>query len=157
MIHFAGIEGASWFFSKTAAIDYDYIGLSYYPIWHGKDLTVIKTTIDALGKKFSKKVLIAETAYPFTLLHNDQTNNIVGTNDQLVPGYPATPAGQRTFVMDIKNIVKSSEFGQGFAYWGGEWVAFKGPQSTTGSTFENQALYSFDNNALSVMQAFSKE
>ena len=59
--------------------------------------------------------------------------------------------------MDIKNIVKASQFGQGFAYWGGEWVAFKGPQSTSGSTFENQALYSFDNNALSVMQAFSKE
>jgi arabinogalactan endo-1,4-beta-galactosidase len=59
--------------------------------------------------------------------------------------------------MDIKNIVKTSQFGQGFAYWGGEWVAFKGPQSTSGSTFENQALYSFDNNALSVMQAFSKD
>ena len=159
MIHYAGVEGGAtdWFFTKMKSVDYDYIGLSYYPVWHGKDLTVVKNTIDALGKKFSKKVLIAETAYPFTLLYNDQTNNIVGTNDQLVPGYSATPTGQRTFVMDIKNIVKTSEFGQGFAYWGGEWVAFKGPQSTSGSTFENQALYSFDNNALSVMQAFSKE
>ncbi|MCV2487503.1 arabinogalactan endo-1,4-beta-galactosidase [Flavobacterium sp. SH_e] len=159
MIHYAGVDGGStdWFFNKMKNVDYDYIGLSYYPVWHGKDLEVVKNTINALGSKFSKKVLIAETAYPFTLLHNDQTNNIVGTNDQLVPGYPATPAGQRTFVTDIKNIVKTSEFGQGFAYWGGEWVAFKGPQSTSGSTFENQALYSFDNNALSVMQAFSKD
>ena len=159
MIHYAGVKASDtdWFFGKVKAVDYDYIGLSYYPVWHGKDLTVVKSTIDALGIKFSKKVLIAETAYPFTLLHNDQTNNIVGTSDQLVPGYPATPAGQRTFVMDIKNIVKASQFGQGFAYWGGEWVAFKGQQSTSGSTFENQALYSFDNNALSVMQAFSKE
>lgn len=159
MIHYAGVDGGAtdWFFNKMKSIDYDYIGLSYYPVWHGKDLNVVKNTIDGLGKKFSKKVLIAETAYPFTLLPNDQTNNIVGTSDQLVPGYPATPAGQRTFVTDIKNIVKTSEFGQGFAYWGGEWVAFKGSQSTTGSTFENQALYSFDNNALSVMQAFSKD
>lgn len=159
MIHYAGVNGGDtdWFFNKMKSVDYDYIGLSYYPIWHGKDLTVVKNTIDALGEKFSKKVLIAETAYPFTLLYNDQTSNIVGSNDQLVPGYPATPAGQRTFVSDIKNLVKASAFGQGFAYWGGEWVAFKGPQSQSGSTFENQALYSFDNNALSVMQAFSKE
>lgn len=159
MIHYAGVNGSDtdWFFNKMKSIDYDYIGLSYYPVWHGKDLATVKSTIDALGKKYSKKVLIAETAYPFTLASNDWTNNIVGLENQLVPGYPATPAGQRTFVLAIKNLVKSSEYGQGFAYWGGEWVAFKGKQAASGSTFENQAFYSFDNNALSVLQAFSKE
>jgi arabinogalactan endo-1,4-beta-galactosidase len=159
MIHYAGVNTGStdWFFNKMKAIDYDYIGLSYYPVWHGKDVNQVKTTIDALGKKYSKKVLIAETAYPFTLSFNDFTNNIVGAEDQLISGFPATPAGQRTFVLAIKNLVKSSEYGQGFAYWGGEWVAFKGTQSKSGSTFENQALYSFDNNALSVMQAFARD
>ena len=159
MIHYAGINagGTDWFFNKMKTIDYDYIGLSYYPVWHGKDISQVKTIIDALGKKYSKRVLIAETAYPFTLSFNDFTNNIVGAADQLVPNYPATPAGQRTFVMAVRAQVKASEYGQGFAYWGGEWVAFKGQQATSGSTFENQALYSFDNNALSVMQAFSKD
>ena len=158
MIHYAGIsgEGTNWFFDKMNSIDYDYIGLSYYPMWHGKDLTQVGSTIDALGTKFGKKVVIAETSYPFTLLYNDFTNNIVGSNDQLIPEYPATPAGQKAFVLAVRASVESSEHGQGFAYWGGEWVAFRGKQSAFGSTYENQALYSFDNNALSVMQAFAR-
>jgi len=38
MIHFAGFDGADWFYSNLLAqtVNYDYIGLSYYPIWHGK-------------------------------------------------------------------------------------------------------------------------
>ena len=157
MIHYAGVSATdtNWFFTKVKSVDYDYIGLSYYPIWHGKDLATIKTTIDALGKNFSKKVLIAETAYPFTLGFNDWTNNIVGLDSQLVSGYPATAEGQKNFVLAIKDLVKSSTYGQGFAYWGGEWVSFKGNQATNGSTFENQAFYDFSNKALPVLQAFT--
>lgn len=157
MIHYAGVSATdtNWFFTKVKSVDYDYIGLSYYPIWHGKDLATIKTTIDALGKNFSKKVVIAETAYPFTLGFNDWTNNIVGLDSQLVSGYPATAEGQKNFVLAIKDLVKSSTYGQGFAYWGGEWVSFKGNQATNGSTFENQAFYDFSNKALPVLQAFT--
>jgi len=157
MIHYAGVNASDtdWFFGKVKTVDYDYIGLSYYPIWHGKDLTVVKSTIDALGTKFSKKVIIAETAYPFTLDWNDKTNNIMGQENQLVSGYPATPEGQKNYMLAIKNLVKTSKSGIGFAYWGGEWIAFKGTASTNGSTFENQAFYDFSNKALPVLQAFS--
>jgi len=157
MIHYAGVKASDtdWFFGKVKSVDYDYIGLSYYPVWHGTDLSVVKSTIDALGTKYSKKVLIAETAYPFTLLWNDQTNNIVGNANQLVSGYPATPDGQKSYVLAIKDLVKTSKTGIGFAYWGGEWIAFKGTTSTNGSTFENQAFYDFSNKALPVLQAFS--
>lgn len=157
MIHYAGVKASDtdWFFGKVNSVDYDYIGLSYYPIWHGTDLSVVKSTIDALGTKYSKKVLIAETAYPFTLLWNDNTGNIVGNENQLVSGYPATPDGQKNYVLAIKDLVKTSKNGIGFAYWGGEWIAFKGTASTNGSTFENQAFYDFSNKALPVLQAFS--
>jgi arabinogalactan endo-1,4-beta-galactosidase len=158
MIHYAGVNASdtNWFFNKIKSVNYDYIGLSYYPVWHGKDLTSVKTTIDALGKTYNKKVLIAETAYPFTLDYNDWTNNIVGLDSQLISGYPATPDGQKSFVLAIKELVKSSTYGQGFAYWGGEWIAFKGNQATNGSTFENQAFYDFSNKALPILGAFSK-
>ncbi|WP_281637652.1 glycoside hydrolase family 53 protein [Flavobacterium marginilacus] len=157
MIHYAGVKASDtdWFFNKVKSVDYDYIGLSYYPVWHGTDLAVVKSTINNLGTKFNKKVLIAETAYPFTLEYNDWTNNIVGLANQLVPGYPATPEGQKSFILAIKDIVKTSNSGIGFAYWGGEWVSFKGNQATDGSTFENQALYDFTNKALPVFQVFS--
>jgi arabinogalactan endo-1,4-beta-galactosidase len=158
MIHYAGVKASdtNWFFNKIKSVDYDYIGLSYYPIWHGKDLEVVKTTIITLGKTYNKKVIIAETAYPFTLGYNDWTNNIVGLDTQLVSGYPATPDGQKSFVMAIKTVVKESEYGLGFAYWGGEWISFKGNQAANGSTFENQAFYDFNNKALPVLQVFNK-
>ncbi|MES2804267.1 MAG: glycosyl hydrolase 53 family protein [Bacteroidota bacterium] len=158
MIHYAGVKASdtNWFFNKIKSVDYDYIGLSYYPIWHGKDLEVVKTTINTLGKTYNKKVIIAETAYPFTLGYNDWTNNIVGLDTQLVSGYPATPDGQKSFVMAIKTVVKESEYGLGFAYWGGEWISFKGNQAANGSTFENQAFYDFNNKALPVLQVFNK-
>ena len=44
ILHFAGIENADWFFNQVNTIDYDIIGLSYYPIWHGKSLDNLKTT-----------------------------------------------------------------------------------------------------------------
>jgi arabinogalactan endo-1,4-beta-galactosidase len=156
MLHFAGMTGSDWFFGKVANIDYDYIGLSYYPVWHGKSLTDVRTTIDALGAAYGKKVIIAETAYPFTLGYNDFTNNIVGLENQLIPAFTATPEGQKSFLASLKNTVKNTSSGFGFAYWGGEWVSFHGPQATNGSAFENQALWDFDNNALPVMSAFAE-
>ncbi len=159
MIHYAGVETAAtdWFYTKVKAVDYDYIGLSYYPIHHGKDLTVVKSTIDALGAKFSKKVIIAETSYAFTFGFDDWTDNIIGQDNQLIPGYPATSAGQKSYMLAIKDLVKTSKSGIGFAYWGGEWVSFKGDQAKNGSTYENQALYDFDNKALPVFEAFSSK
>jgi arabinogalactan endo-1,4-beta-galactosidase len=157
MIHYAGVKASDtdWFFSKVKSVDYDYIGLSYYPVWHGKDLAVVKSTIDALGSKFTKKVIIAETAYPFSLGYNDWTNNIVGLDSQLVSGYPATPEGQKNYMLAIKDLVKTSKSGIGFSYWGGEWIAFKGKEATNGSTFENQAFYDFTNKSLPVLAVFN--
>jgi arabinogalactan endo-1,4-beta-galactosidase len=157
MIHYAGIgNGASWFFNKMSALDYDYIGLSYYPIWHGKSLSDVTSTINSLSQTHDKKVLIAETAYPFTLGWNDWTNNIVGLDNQLIPTYSATADGQKKYLLAIKSLLKQTTNGIGFCYWGSEWVAFRGTESTNGSSWENQALWDFNNNALPVMDAFSQ-
>lgn len=155
MIHFAGMTGADWFFNKMNPVDYDYIGLSYYPVWHGKELSTVTNTINALGQAHDKKVVIAETAYPFTLGWNDWTNNVIGLEEQLVPGYAATPEGQKNFMLAVKDLVKGSAYGQGFSYWGGEWISFMGNEATNGSTWENQALYDFENKTLPVMAAFN--
>lgn len=156
MLHYAGTSGADWFFNKVHNINYDYIGLSYYPIYHGKNLTTVQNTMNSLGSLYNKKVIIAETSYPFTLGYNDFTNNVVGLDNQLIPEYPATNEGQKAFLLAIKNLVKQSSHGIGFCYWGGEWVAFRGPTSSNGSSWENQSLWDFNNNALPVMDAFSQ-
>ncbi len=155
IIHYAGITGTDWFFSKVSTIDYDIIGISYYPVWHGHDLSGLADTLTYLGNTFQKKVLIAETAYPFTLAWNDQTHNLVGLDSQLIlPEYPATPKGQKDFMAALKTIMEANEQGIGFCYWGGELIAFKGPQATDGSSWENQALFDFNNLALPVLEVF---
>lgn len=155
ILHFAGIENSSWFFNQLTSVDYDIMGLSYYPIWHGKSLTELRSKIQELSEIHSKNIIIAETAYPFTLGWNDQTNNIVGLNNQLIlPDYPATIDGQRNFIREIKNIVKTTKNGIGFCYWGAELIAWKGKEATNASSWENQALFDFENNALPVLYEF---
>lgn len=155
MLHYAGIEGASWFFSKTTTIDYDYIGLSYYPIWHGTNMNALQQTMSSLAQTYDKKVLIAETSYPFTLNWNDWTNNVIGLPNQIHPSYSASPQGQKAFLEQIKNTVKSIPNGQGFCYWGAEWIAFRGTNATNGSSWENQALWDFNRKALPALSIYN--
>lgn len=157
MLHHGGISGSDWFFNKVATIDYDYIGLSYYPIWDGKSLVTLQNTMNSLGNLHDKKVIIAETAYPFTFGYNDYTNNIIGLSNQIIPSFTATNEGQKAFLTAIKSTVKQSTHGLGFCYWGAEWVAFRGPTSANGSPWENQALWDFTNNSLPAMDAFNAD
>ncbi|WP_293875336.1 glycosyl hydrolase 53 family protein [Flavobacterium sp.] len=157
LLHYAGIgNDASLFFNKVAAIDYDYIGLSYYPIWHGKNLEEVKSIINTLGQAYNKKVIIAETAYPFTLNFEDLTANVLGSNDQIIPLYSATPLGQKAYLLALKSKIKETQMGFGFCYWGTEWVAFRGTQSTNGSPWENQSLWDFNNKVLPAIAVFSE-
>lgn len=155
MLHHAGLTGADYYFNKVHNIDYDYIGLSYYPIWHGKSLSTLQNTMNTLGQTHNKKVIIAETAYPFTFGYNDYTNNIIGLPEQLIPAFGATNSGQTGFLSAIKNGVSQSTHGIGFCYWGSEWVAFRGPTATNGSPWENQALWDFNNNSLPALSVFN--
>lgn len=154
IIHFAGISNADWFYGQLNNADYDMIGLSFYPVWHGKNLSALRNTMDFLSSKYEKDIMVAETAYPFTLDWNDRTNNIVGLDDQLIPGYPASQQGQLDYMNEIKTITSGLERGMGFCYWGAELIAWKGPESTSGSPWENQALFDFENHAVSALTVF---
>lgn len=156
IIHYAGTNASTSFFDKMNNLDYDIIGISYYPLWHGKDLVDLENTLSSLKQTYNKEVLIAETAYPFTLDWNDWTNNIVGLDEQLIlPDYPASIQGQKDFMLKIKQLSENSQ-SLGFSYWGAEWVAFDGIQSNNGSPWENQTLFDFNNKALPVFEAFKK-
>lgn len=156
MLHYAGYDGADDFFAALNSLDYDLFGLSYYPAWHGNKLQGLSQMMNSLNQTFDKRILIAETAYPFTLAWQDQTHNLVGDSSHLIlPEYPATPQGQQAFLNRLKKMVfEEVSGGIGFCYWGAEWIAFKGSQATDGSPWENQALFDFDHRALPVLAAF---
>jgi arabinogalactan endo-1,4-beta-galactosidase len=103
-----------WFFDSlnTHNIIYDYIGLSYYPWWHGT-LEQVSENLNFLAERYNKKIIIAETAYPWTLAWNDTTNNIVGNQSQLLEGYPASVEGQKNFITSLISIIRNTKPGLG--------------------------------------------
>jgi arabinogalactan endo-1,4-beta-galactosidase len=154
MIHFAGTENASAFFGSVSELDFDLIALSYYPQWHGKDLVKLSSEMESLSKQINKPVVIAETSYPFTFNWNDQTHNVLGLQEQILNEYPPSAQGQLDYLKEIRRISTSSKSALGFCYWGAEWIAFRGKNATDGSSWENQALWDFNNKALPVFDAF---
>lgn len=143
ILHFAGVSKAEYFYSSLDTIDFDIMGISYYPMWHGKNLDLIENELLQLESSFNRPWIIAETSYPFSLLWNDWTHNLLGESHQLADGYPATPQGQKEFIQRIKSILSVSQSGLGYCYWGGDWVSFMGPEAINGSPAENQALLTF--------------
>lgn len=156
MLQFAGYESADWFFGEINSLDFDMIGLSYYPWWHGKSLDDLGSAMAQLKNKYAKDVLIAETAYPFTLGWNDWTTNIVGNQDQLISTYPATETGQKAFFKALTTKVKDVK-GIGYCYWAPDWVAFNGPESENGSPWENLCLFDFENKETEALEVFFQE
>ncbi len=160
MLHVAGTSGAAWFFNnvKTQGIAYDIMGISYYPWWHNRTLPELLTDLNSLATTFDKDIFIAETAYPFSTGWNDYTNNPVGATTTLLSGYDASPAGQLKYLTDLRTVVHniSNNHGIGFSYWAPDWVAFRGPTATNGSSWENLALFDFTNAALQGWNAFAQ-
>lgn len=160
ILHHSNIENAVYFFEKMKpySIDYDVIGLSYYPQFGNKNLNVIQSKLDNLASTFDKKIMIVEAAYPFSMGWQDGANNIVGTTAGLISEYPATDLGQHDFLQKMISIVKKipNQKGIGLVYWAPDWVSFSGntTTSTGGSAWENQCLWDFDHRALPAFEVF---
>jgi arabinogalactan endo-1,4-beta-galactosidase len=151
----ADSAGAIWFFDHLVARDlaFDIIGLSYYPWWHGS-MDRVDANLDALSRRYDKDVVIVETAYPWTLLSSDATGNIVGSPDQLLPGYPQNALGQKKVLIDLMNIVATTDSGRGkgLFYWAPDWIS----TPTFGSAWENLALFNFHGDLHVGASAFEK-
>jgi len=132
--------GCRWFFGNLLAqgVDFDIIGLSYYPWWHGT-LADLEANMDDLAPRFGKDLIVVETAYPWTLGWFDDTHNSIGLPEQLLPGYPDTPAGQHAFLDAVFAIVNDvpGDRGRGVVYWAPEFITSPG----LGSPRENLALF----------------
>ncbi|MER6732048.1 glycosyl hydrolase 53 family protein [Streptomyces puniciscabiei] len=156
-------SGTEWWFDNAVAngVKFDAIGLSYYGYWHGP-LSDFQTTLDDAASRYGKPVFVAETAYPFTLAQDDSLENQIDTSGELVSGYPATVAGQAKWMNDVASIVEAVPNGRGLGvfYWEATWTAVAGngwdpTDAASGNGWENQALFGYDDRALSSMTWFS--
>lgn len=105
---------------QESEVDYDAIGLSYYPFWDGS-MDNMKRVVELLQERYGVKVFIAETSYCYTSEDGDGSgNSLVGTDD-LVDGYPATVQGQASMIRDV--FAAANEAGAiGVFYWEGVWL-----------------------------------
>jgi arabinogalactan endo-1,4-beta-galactosidase len=138
-----------WDHITAEGVPFDVIGLSYYSFWHGH-LTDLKANVNDLATRYGKPIMIAEIQYAWTLGYGDAENNFVWQESQLEPGYPASPAGQLSFVNDVLSILDQvpDHLGQGLFYWEPEWVPGVGWQPGAGTPNDNLTLFDFQGHAL---------
>jgi arabinogalactan endo-1,4-beta-galactosidase len=157
MLHIAQPENGLWWFEQATAhgvIDFDWIGLSYYPIWSNYSLADVQTPLTTLINTYNKKLMIVETAYPFTLDNVDTANNILGS-DALVNGYPATQQGQLSYLNQLTLITKNAG-GQGVVYWEPAWVSTDCfTLWARGSHWDNATLFDHNNQATLGMKFYN--
>lgn len=92
-------------------VDYDIIGLSYYPFWHGY-LSSLTSTINNLNSNFpDKRVQIVECAYNF------QNWPSSGVTYDTRSTWPCSVEGQYNFVRDLVNTLKPMTNVDGINYW----------------------------------------
>ena len=161
-----------WWFDEITKrkVSFDIIGISYYPYWHGT-LAALQSNMNDMVSRYSKPVMVVETAYAFTLENGDSLGNNFGqASDATNGGYPATAAGQRSFLKDLKAKIAAVPNGQGlgFVYWEPDWlpvndatwatdagISYLNTTGNGGNAWENQALFDFSGDALPALAEFA--
>lgn len=148
-------------------VDYDVIGMSYYPYWHGT-LQQLKTNLDDMAARYGKQVVVAETSYGYTTADGDGWGNSFTQAEADKAGFPATVEGQKQLVTTVLNTVAHvpNGLGLGAFYWEPAWIPVPkdangdyqaGWKIHEGNAWDNQAMFDFAGNALASLDAFRFE
>jgi len=136
-------------------LEFDMIGMSYYPYWNGSLESLIYNMND-ISKNFGKEVLVAETAIGYTTDNYGCRGVIFSEELEEKTGYEASKEGQEAFLRDLYKAVKSVEDGKGVGvlYWEPEWLpipectwatqigcSYMHDTAEVGNSWGNQALF----------------
>lgn len=94
--------------------DFDLLGLSYYPFWHGTFMD-LKYTMEKLLQDFGKPIMIVETAHAW----RSSEGGFIDDAQVKIAGIPADQQGQKKVIDMVMNVVASlpDGMGQGVYYW----------------------------------------
>lgn len=112
-----------------ASLDYDIIGLSYYPDHHGNLATLEKALTTLEDKNYGKDIMIVETGYSYAWS--------IGNTFDYTKTYPYTEEGQRQFTADLITKLNAHDSVKGLFWW---WPEDNGNANVTASWW-NAALY----------------
>lgn len=161
-----------WFdnFTKRGE-DFEIIGLSYYPFWHGS-LQMLNDNMNDIAERYGKDLVIAEISMGYTMEDyknyeklSDEERKGYATRPALVEKieYPMTKQGQYDFMEDFLNRISHIKGGKrkGILLLGAGMVPVPGSGWATpaslkymndpgpcGNEWANQALFDYDGNAL---------
>jgi arabinogalactan endo-1,4-beta-galactosidase len=137
---------SKWFFDNINKhqVEYDIIGVSYYPWWHGT-IEDLKENLDYITTELKKDVIVVETAYHYREGRRDRY-------DKLSPPFPQTPQGQYDFLYKLtKTVLQTPDGrGRGVCYWHPESVPVAGRAWMGGAA----ALFDPNGNTLPAIRAF---
>lgn len=96
-------------------IDYDIIGLSYYPYWHGT-LATLGRALDELETDFpGKDIMIVETGYPYKW-------EVPGTTEKV--DFPYSREGQAQYAAALVETLRAHDAVTGLFWWWMEYNAY---------------------------------
>ena len=151
--------------------DFDIIGLSYYPFWHGS-LQALEDNMKDIAVRYGKELIVAEVSMGFTMEDYAEYEKLapeerkgMATRRELVEKieYPMTKEGQCDFLRDFLTRLERvpNGAGRGFFYWEAGWIPVAGSGWATeaaleyikeagpcGNEWANQALFDYEGNAL---------
>ena len=95
---------------KNYTTDFEIIGFSYYPYWHG-NLSVLDNLLTDLESAYpTKKIQIVETGYPHAYYPSGASYDLQST-------WPATEAGQKAFAIDLITTLNNHKSVNGLYWW----------------------------------------
>ncbi len=169
-----------WFDEILArGADFDVIGASYYPYWHG-NFENLQNNLNDMIRRYEKDVMVVETAYAFTSEHFDPSlegaNLVINDSLKCFDGsdapYPLSMEGQTAFVRELLNLVKNLHGGRGKGvyYWEPAWLPLKGSTWATraaraymdelhkpgGNEWANQCIFDYHGNANDALLEFKR-
>lgn len=118
-------------------VQYDVIGQSYYPWWHGS-LNDLRENLVFMAREYKKDIIVVEAAY-----------NWRPTEYTKKPGpFPETPEGQAQFLDEVNRVVQETPdgLGKGLFWW---------EPAVTGG-LASRGFFDDSGNALPVITVFDK-
>lgn len=140
-------------------VDYDVIGLSFYPYYHGT-IDDLRNNADDISARYGKEVAVLETAYAYTTADGDAWPNLFNAGMQKSGGYKASVQGQASEVRDVIHAMAQVPGGRGLGvfYWEPDWIPVPraGWRTGEGNAWDNQAMFDAKGQALPSLAVFRR-
>lgn len=135
---------------EKGLMDFDVIGLSYYPFWHGTYLD-LRDSMSRLVADYHKPIIIAETAYAW----RKSDKGFIDEEQIRIGGLPASPEGQLKELQAVMHLVAElpDHMGKGIYYWEPLCV----PREGQGGWAENMGLLDCDGKVMEGIRAYQQE